>query len=79
MGIVGNPKIISLQLSRSRRKLMISLARDPLVANKMMKPQVIKMIHWPRWLSHPSSLTHLEDPLRCLQVALTTRQSYRIT
>jgi hypothetical protein len=78
MGIVGNRKIISPQLSRSRRKLKISLARDPLIANKTMKPQVIKMIHWPRWLSN-SSLTHLEDPLLCLQVAITIRQSYRIT
>lgn len=78
MGIVGKLKKISPQLNKSRRKLKINLVRDPLLANKKMKPQVIKMIHWPRWLSS-SSLTHLEDPLLCLQMAITIRQSYRIT
>ena len=38
MGIVGKRKIIGPQLSRSRRKLKINLAKDPLIANKRMKP-----------------------------------------
>ena len=59
MGIVGNCKIISPQLSRLKRKLKISPARDRQIASKMMKQQqVTKMIHWPRWLS-TSFLTHL--------------------